>query len=90
MRPPSPGILPWFHAWHLEPRDGQIIVACNNDLDGGDCVEASAREFKVGTVNESIRHAAMECTCEQNEGNPDCIIDQNFEGRRDQSAGEKG
>lgn len=59
-----------------------MIVAYKNDLDGGDFGEASVRGFKVGMVNGSIRHAALECTLEQNEENQDCILDQNIEGCR--------
>lgn len=67
-------ILPRFHAWHVEPRDGQKTVAYKNDLDGEEFGEANVRKLKVGMVNGSIRHAALECTLEQNEGNPDSII----------------
>lgn len=47
-----------------------MTVAYKVDLDGGEYGEASVREFKVGIVNWSIMQAALECTSEQNEGNP--------------------
>ena len=89
LHPKFDFILPWFNAWHVEPRDRQMIVACKNDLmeEFGD---ASVGEIKVGMVNESIRHAALKCLLEKNEGNQDCIIDQNIEGCCDILAGGKG
>lgn len=44
---------------------------------------ANEIKVEVGMVNRSIRHATWRRALEQNEGDPDCIIDQGIEGCRD-------
>lgn len=57
-------------------------AAYKNEFDGGEFGEGKRDKVNMGMMNGSIRHAAWRRTLEQNEGDPDCTIDQGIEGCR--------